>query len=184
MPHFRITASIALASTLALAAGCDSSSSDSTSSSGQTTPATDGQVAQASWLLSEAPAEYREVGEAKQNAQAGEAIVLRGRIGGRKAPITGESPAFIIMDASVPSCAEDGHCAMPWDYCCETPETITANSATIVVLDASGNPTDEDLTAAGLEPLDEVIVVGTVKARPNKDVLEIHATGIHRRTAG
>ena len=144
------------------------------------------QVEPASWLLGEAPAEYREVAEAKQNAEAGEEIVLRGRIGGRLDPISGESPAFIIMDASVPSCADKDHdsCPTPWDYCCETPDSKAANSATIVVLDANGNPTDEDITAAGLAPLDEIIVVGTVKARPNQSVFEIHATGIHKRAGG
>jgi hypothetical protein len=73
---------------------------------------------------------------------------------------------------------------MPWDYCCETPETITANSATIIVLDQDGNPTGSDLIAAGLEPLDEVIIVGTVDARPNQSVLTVRATGVHKRTDG
>lgn len=179
MNPLRTFTGIALVSSLALVAGCDSAPSD-----GNTAETTTVQVEPASWLLGEAPAEYREVAEAKQSAEAGEEIVLRGRIGGRVAPISGESPAFIIMDVSIPSCAEDGHCATPWDYCCETPDSITANSATIVVLDANGNPTDEDITAAGLAPLDEIIVVGTVKARPNQSVFEIHATGIHKRAGG
>ena len=181
MNPLRTLTGIALVSSLTLVAGCDSAPSD-----GDTAETTTVQVEPASWLLGEAPAEYREVAEAKQNAEAGEEIVLRGRIGGRLDPISGESPAFIIMDASVPSCADKDHdsCPTPWDYCCETPDSKAANSATIVVLDANGNPTDEDITAAGLAPLDEIIVVGTVKARPNQSVFEIHATGIHKRAGG
>ncbi len=71
---------------------------------------------------------------------------------------------------------------MPWDYCCETPETIVANSDSYRAR-CQREPTDQDLVAAGLEPLDEVIIVGTVQAL-NGNVLTIHATGVHKRTAG
>jgi len=112
-----------------------------------------------------------------------EQIVLRGRIGGRDNPITAGSPAFVMMDVSIPSCAdkEDDHCSIPWDYCCETRETIAANIATVIVVDEDGNQVDSDLAFAGLEPLDEVVVVGTVDARPNASVLTIRATGIHKK---
>lgn len=186
MNPLRTFTAIALTSSLVLVAGCDSSSTDTTSSNGETSSSTQDQVTQTSWLLDEAPSEYREVAEAKQSVGEGDQVVLRGRIGGRVEPLSADSPAFIIMDAAIPSCAdnEGDNCRMPWDYCCETPETIAANSATIIVLDENGNPTDEDLVAAGLEPLDEVIVVGTVQARPNGNVLTVHATGVHKRTAG
>ena len=63
---------------------------------------------------------------------------------------------------------------------CEPRASITANSATVQLVDADGNPITADLTAAGFAPLDEVIVVGTVAARPSPEVLTIRATAIHR----
>ncbi len=168
---------VAFSGLMLTACGNERSSESSSSSSTAGTPSSP------AWVLTSAPSEWREIGEAKQNAQQGEQIVLRGRIGGRVKPMTEGSPAFVMMDASIPSCAdkEDDHCSIPWDYCCETPETIAANIATVIVVDESGNPVSSELTSAGLEPLDEVIVVGTVDARPNQSVLTIRATGIHRK---
>jgi hypothetical protein len=88
------------------------------------------------------------------------------------------------MDLAIPSCADnpDDSCPVPWDYCCETPETITANAATVQIVDADGQPISGDPTAHGLAPLDEIMVVGTVGPRPNESVLTIRATGIYRTT--
>jgi hypothetical protein len=72
------------------------------------------------------------------------------------------------------------HCPTPWDYCCETPASKLANSATIQLVDGAGQPLSIDLESFGLKPLEEVIVVGTVGLRPSGDVLMIHATGLHR----
>jgi len=138
--------------------------------------------AAATWLLASAPEDAKSVSEAKASAKEGEQIVLRGRIGGRLEPLTEGSPVFTMMDLAVPACGTepDDHCRTPWDYCCETPETITANSATVQIMDAHGHPISESPTARGLAALDEVIVVGTVAARPSENVLTIQATGIYR----
>ncbi|MEM1165987.1 MAG: hypothetical protein AAGI30_06815 [Planctomycetota bacterium] len=135
-----------------------------------------------SWVLASAPADAQGVKDAKASAQEGESIVLRGRIGGRLEPITAGSPVFTVMDLAVPHCNQKHGdvCTTPWDYCCETPESLTANSATVQIVDASGRAVDESPDAAGFAPLDEVIVVGTVAARPTPDVLTIRATGLFR----
>lgn len=176
-----ITKTIAtLGSVFCLAlAGCGETESDSGS---DTTSGQQGTSTGPTWLVADSPAEWEEVGAAKQTAQAGETITLRGRIGGRAQPITSDSPAFVIMDVSIPSCAdiEGDNCAQPWDYCCEPSESIVANSATVIVLDEDGNQTGTDLRGAGLEPLDVVIVTGTVDARPNESVLTVRATGVHK----
>lgn len=158
-----------------LAAGCGSDSSETGSRSG-------GATVQASWMLSEAPESWLDVGQIKPTAEAGEQVVIRGRIGGRIDPISSGSPSFVIMDMNVPSCADDDddHCKTPWDYCCTPREVIAANNATVIVLDADGTHTTVNLVGAGLSPMDEVIVVGTVDARPNEQVLTIRATGVHR----
>lgn len=134
------------------------------------------------WLLTEAPTDAKPVGEIKPTAAEGDRVVLRARIGGRANPITPGAAVFIVIDPSVPSCDQipGDTCPTPWDYCCEPRESLNANSATIQLVDADGNPIQADLTAAGLKPLDEVIIIGTVAARPSEQVLIIRATGIHK----
>ncbi|MFP3422727.1 hypothetical protein R0K19_25495, partial [Bacillus sp. SIMBA_161] len=74
-------------------------------------------------------------------AEPGEPITLRARIGGRATPISDDSGVFTVMDLSVPHCgqlADDG-CPTPWDYCCEDPDTIKANAATVQIVDTAGD---------------------------------------------
>lgn len=181
MPRITNTiVSLTTATTLTLLtlAGCGKA--DETTTTKANSPA----VTEAAWMLSTAPAvEAVSVADAKGSATEGDTITLRGRIGGRMKPITPDSPVFLVMDLAVPSCADMGdedHCPTPWDYCCETPDSITANSATIQIVAPDGSTIETDPMAAGLKPLDEIIVVGTVGPRPNSDVLTILATGVHR----
>ncbi len=134
------------------------------------------------WVLASEPEEAQSVGEAKASALEGEQVVIRGRIGGRKEPLTEGSSVFTVIDLAIPHCGDnpDDGCRTPWDYCCETPDTITTNSVTIQVVDASGKPITDDLAIEGLSALDEVIVVGTVAPRPNENVLTVRATGVYR----
>jgi hypothetical protein len=133
------------------------------------------------WILAEAPAQAESVADAKANAAEGGAIVVRGIIGGQRDVLGAASPVFRIVDASVHNecLSEDDHCPTPWDYCCVPREQLTAASATVQVVDAAGTPVQESLVSAGLSPLDEVVVVGTVGQRPSPEVLTIQATGIH-----
>lgn len=135
----------------------------------------------AAWVLASMPEGARPVAAVKPSAKEGDTIVVRGRIGGRKDPMSADSPVFVIMDPEVPSCADMGedHCATPWDYCCETPESLAANNATVQIVGADGAPVSGGLAAHGFKPLDEVIVVGTVGPRPSESVLTIRATGVH-----
>ncbi|QKK09469.1 MAG: hypothetical protein HND58_15730 [Planctomycetota bacterium] len=163
------------AAALMTIAGCSKSEETSTGKADTTSTA--------AWVLTGAPAgEAVSVADAKASAAEGDAITIRARIGGRSKPITADSPVFLVMDMEVPSCAdmEEDHCATPWDYCCEAQESIKANSATVQIVGPDGSTIETDPIAAGLNPLDEVIVVGTVGPRPNSDVLTIRATGIHR----
>ncbi|MBK8098814.1 MAG: hypothetical protein IPK26_17005 [Planctomycetes bacterium] len=62
---------------------------------------------------------------------------------GRVAAITKGQALVQLMDLSVPYCgeksAEDG-CKTPWDYCCETPETLRANRMVVEFRGADGKP--------------------------------------------
>lgn len=172
----RFLPSILLAASLPLA-GCGDQAASPQSANDSQPPA---------WVLASAPEGAIEVTDAKQSAAEGDQIVLRARIGGRKAPISDDSPVFTVMDLSIPHCGEipGDSCGMPWDYCCETPESIAANAATVRVVAAEGEPITRDANAHGLSPLDEVIVVGTVAARPDQKVLTINASGVYRVTEG
>ncbi|RNC81872.1 MAG: hypothetical protein ED559_08840 [Phycisphaera sp.] len=130
-------------------------------------------VQDVAWLLETEPAGAVSVSEVKASATEGQTVVVRGRIGGRKEPISDGSPVFTIVDLSLPHCGEipGDKCKTPWDYCCETPEDLTANSVTIML--ASVDP-----RVGGLKELDEIVVEGAVGPRPNESVLTVIATGV------
>jgi len=171
-PH-TLALPVAVAALLTACAESDSGSSAAAANTNDT-----------SWLLTSAPADAAPVAAAKSSAEQGQQVVIRGRIGGRMDPITPESSAFTIVDLEIPYCGqvdpEDDHCQTPWDYCCEAPSSLQASTATVQIVDAEGLPAQTDPVAAGLGPLDEVIVVGTVGPRPTPEVLMIRATGVHR----
>ncbi len=131
------------------------------------------------WLLAAMPTGAIPVAEAKQSAREGDQVVVRGRIGGRRDPMNANVAVFVMIDPAIPHC-KIGVCKVPWDYCCETPESITTNSATVQLVGDDGKPMKIDLGSHALEPLDEIVVVGTVGPRPKEAVFVIHAKGIHR----
>lgn len=135
-----------------------------------------------SWLIAEAPEGAVGVAAVKAEATEGQSIIVRGRIGGRKDPISTEAAVFIIMDESVPSCAEipGDTCPTPWDYCCEPSENLTANSATVQIVDEHGHALRLDVRRHGLAPQDRVIVIGTVASRPTQETLVIRAQQVHK----
>lgn len=134
------------------------------------------------WLVSVEPAGAVAVGDAKASVEEGQEVVIRGRIGGRKDPMSAGSPVFLIVDLDVPHCGQipGDTCPTPWDYCCEPRESLTANSATVQLVGEDGKPLSVDPKAAGLSPLDEVVVVGKVGPRPTPGVLTIFATAVYR----
>jgi hypothetical protein len=167
---FSVSLLVLVASTLFVAA-CDDRAQNSTAA-----PQAD---ATADWKLDTMPGDAVEVAQAKADAKEGDPIVLIGRIGGRAEPITPSSGVFVIMDPALPTCADnpEDQCETPWDYCCETPATITANAATVQLRDAEGKPIT--FAEGDLQPLSRVAVTGTVAPRPNSDTLIVHATGVH-----
>jgi hypothetical protein len=163
------------ASSLISFSGCSDSgsSSQSQTSSSENTD----QPTSHAWVLSSMPSGDVSVTDAKTMAKEGDQIVIRGRIGGRRSPISTDSPVFTLVDLGLEYCgqSDDDKCGTPWDYCCETQGTIVSNSATVQVLGDS-----IDFASAGIEPLDEVVLIGTVGPRPDEQVLTIRATGIYQ----
>ncbi len=172
-----ITFSAALATaTLLTLAACDNSA--------PTTDTTDPSAGtgQPTWVLAAAPADAISITDAKANAAEGDTIVLRGIIGGEVKPMSADSPVLRVVDSGLFNrcTAEADHCSTPWDYCCADPADLVANSATIQIVDADGNAISGGPSVGGLEPLDEIVVVGTVAPRPSSDVLIVKANGVHR----
>lgn len=162
---------LSLASFIAISGCSESAEPDSSTADA----AASDQSTSAAWVLTQAPTGDISITEAKANAKEGDQIIIRGRIGGRSEPISAGSPVFTVVDLELPYCGqfEDDSCPAPWDYCCETPETIASNSATVQVIGS-----DIDLGAEGFEPLDEIILIGTVGPRPDDQVLTVLATGV------
>jgi hypothetical protein len=134
-----------------------------------------------SLFLTAAPADAKSVEEVKQNAKAGDTVVLRGRIGGGEAPFVEGRAVFTIVGAGLAACADDPEdtCKTPWDYCCETPEQITAHAATIQAADDHGNPLKADFKGShGLKELSDVTIVGTV-ARAESGAFVVNASGLY-----
>lgn len=132
-------------------------------------------------LLADPPPEPLPVAQLKQSAAEGDAVVLRGVIGGRVRPIVAGRAIMTVVDAGMANqCKVPGdHCKTPWDYCCASREELQQNMATIQVLDADGNPLAADLAATpGLEPMAVVTIEGSVGPRPDPGALIINATGI------
>lgn len=173
------TATIALT----LIAGCaltgcnESSSTTSTGGSSSAAPTS------STWRLTAMPEGAVTVRQAKDSASEGDTLAIRGIIGGRMDALATETATFVMIDDAVhnPCVAdEDDHCPTPWDYCCTPLEDRQANMATVQLVDENGAPMEFDLTAQGISPLDQVVVVGTVAARPDPRILTIRATGLHR----
>ena len=156
-----------------LLAGCGT---DSTSPASDTKTEATPNASKSSWILASAPVGAISVTQAKAQAKEGDEIVIRGRIGGRHSPMQADSTVFTIVDLELKYCGQESedNCPFPWDYCCETPETLATNTATVQVL----SDTQLDLTTE-LEPRDVVILRGIVGPRPNEQVLTVKTNKIY-----
>lgn len=133
-------------------------------------------------FLSSAPSDAKDVKDAKPTLKAGDRVVLVGRIGGSEEPFLAERAIFTLVDRCLKACKEgnpEDKCATPWDYCCESRKDITANSATVQVVGADGQPLKAALNGVnGLKPLATVTVVGTI-ARAEAESVVISASGFY-----
>lgn len=133
------------------------------------------------------PKDAKDLRETKAAAQKGEikkgdSVTIRGRIGGRAAPFVKGRSIFLLADARLVACNEKpgDTCKVPWDFCCETPESLKANTASIQILGADGKPLKVSAEGAGgMKPLSKVTIVGTVAEVSKEGAFLITATAIH-----
>jgi hypothetical protein len=120
--------------------------------------------------------------EARAAAKPGEAIVLRGKVGGKMKPISDAAAILVIADEkAITSCDmnPDDQCTTPWDYCCEEASTIAASTATIQVLGDDGKLLRSTLRGTGdLKELSHLVVAGTVDAASTAEALIVNADKI------
>ena len=136
----------------------------------------------ASLVVTEAPPDAQDVTAVKKDAKDGDAVVIRGKIGGREEPIAKGRAIMTVIDPSITTCdtMPGDACKTPWDACCEPSEKIAANSATVQVVDAQGKPLAATLESlAGLKPLSKVTVSGVARRPAGSDVLIVEAKQIH-----
>lgn len=134
-----------------------------------------------STFLKEKPKDAKPVKEAKAAAKVGDTVTITGRIGGRKEPFVKNRAMFFLVDPSLKACSENpgDTCKFPWDFCCETPETMKACMATIQIVGADGKPLKVTAEGAGgMKPLSRLTVVGKVREVSKDGALVIDATGI------
>lgn len=133
-------------------------------------------------LVFHGPVEGPGVGAAKSGAKAGQTITVVGRIGGSENPFVAGRAVFTIVDPSLKSCADMGdadHCATPWDYCCESRESLKKHVATVEIAGADGRPLPIAVRGLeGLDPLATIAVTGTVTEANDAGLLVIRATRI------
>jgi hypothetical protein len=147
--------SLTLIVLVALAAGCNRSSTE---------PAAGGADATAArtspYVADTKPAGAIAVGEARQTVQDDQTVTLLGVIGGSTEPFVDGLAAFTIVDTKVPYCAPEEGCPTPWDYCCQT-DAVKQNIATVKVVDSEGKPVSGDARQLlSVRELSTVVVVG------------------------
>ena len=120
---------------------------------------------------------------ARAAARPGEAIVIRGKVGGNKKPIAENNAILVLADLeAIKSCDEnpDDECEKPWDYCCEETSTIAASTATIQVKGEDGKVLRSTLRGVGdLKELSFLVVAGTVDSGSTPERLIVNAEKIH-----
>jgi hypothetical protein len=141
----------------------------------------------ASLFKTEKPKDAKDLRETKAAAQKGEvkkgdSVTIRGRIGGRAAPFVKSRAIFLLADSRLVACNEKpgDTCKVPWDFCCETPESLKSNTATIQIVGSDGKPLKVAAEGAGgMKPLSKITVVGTVADVSKEGTFVITATAIH-----
>ena len=74
-------------------------------------------------------------------------MVLKGRVAGAADVFVPQRAIFVMADTKLLACSErpGDNCPLPWDLCCETPETLKENTATVQLVGADGKPLKMEL---------------------------------------
>ena len=161
---------------------------DSPSGAGGAAPAADGAAGAGGFprtlLLSARPEGAKPLTQVKASAKVGDEVVFEARIGGRVKPWVEGRAVMVVIDPALVACSEmdmDDGCKTPWDYCCESTETLTTNTATVQVSGTGGRPLPLGLEGhGGLKALDRIVVAGVVTVK-DEGAFAVEARGIFRQ---
>ena len=97
-------------------------------------------------------------------------------------PFVDGTAIFTVVDPGLDSCelmGEEDHCPVPWDYCCEDKNALTAGSATIRIVGEDGLPFGHSAQGAGgLAPARFLTVDGVVADRNDDGLFVVDAKRI------
>ena len=135
-----------------------------------------------STFMAERPAEVENLLDAKKNSKVGDSVVFLARVGGRVKPFMTNQAIFVVADPSLKSCeimADDDHCSVPWDYCCEDSNMLRSGMATICIKGEDGRPIKVNAEGAGgLEAAKFVVIEGVVNDRNDEGLFIVDASSI------
>ena len=164
--------------TSALLFGCEAKTAEQSSATGAAPAAS----IPDSTFMTERPADVSNLLDAKKNAKVGDAVTFLARIGGRVKPFMTNQAIFVVADPSLKSCelmADDDHCSVPWDYCCEDGDMLRNGMATICIRDGNGRPIKVNAEGAGgLEAAKFVVIEGVVNDLNDEGLFVVDASTI------
>jgi len=121
--------------------------------------------------------------DARAQAKPGDAITVRGKVGGKINSISDAAAILVLADEKAITSCDDIHgdeCPTPWDYCCEESSKIAASTATIQLRDGDGKIVRSTLRGlSGLKELSHLVIAGTVDSTSTPEALIVNADKIH-----
>ncbi len=130
----------------------------------------------AALALASEPAGAVGVADAKSKGPADQVVVT-----GRVANLVSGYAVMTLMDLSLPYCGEvnkEDKCRTPWDWCCDSAATRTANSMLVEARGADGKPLATP-TLGDVRLLDHVTATGKL-IEDEHGVFTLVATGWYR----
>ena len=128
------------------------------------------------------PADAKCVSVVKKDAKKGDTVVIQAKIGGRAEPFVKNRAIVIVADRCMKSCDQipGDTCAKPWDYCCEPPESLKANTMTLQFTGEDGKVLKTGAQDVhGLEPLALVVIEGVVTEKDDKGTFVVRAKRVY-----
>ncbi len=120
--------------------------------------------------------------ELRRTARPGDDVVIEAKVMGTKHPFVDNRAVFVVGDeGTLTSCdlRHDDACPTPWDNCCDDPEAVRAGTATIQVVDESGEVLRHGIKGiAGLEELSRLRIEGRVAPASTEAAFIINAARI------
>ena len=134
-------------------------------------------------LADTAPEGAVSVVDARKQGKPGEAIVLRGKVGGKMSPLSKAAAVFVLADEKAITSCDDipgDECETPWDYCCADPDDIKASIITIQVRGEDGKVVRSSARGlGGMKELSRLVISGTIDETSTDEFMVVNATKIH-----